>query len=414
MTILYCDCFSGISGDMFLGALLDAGLPVEYLADQFGGLNLPEFKGVLIERVRRGVLAATLLRLDIHEPVDEPAQGDHPALRRLGDITNLIKKSSLPEPVQQTSLKIFQNLAEAEARVHDLPVEEVHFHEIGGIDSILDIVGAAIGVHYFGIENVYASALPLGSGQVETRHGKLPLPAPATLELLRIAQAPLVASSSNEELVTPTGAAILSTLAKFSQPELRLQRVGIGAGQKNFAWPNILRLLIGVQDGSFDSHVEIETNIDDMNPQIYAPVMAKLFKAGALDVFFTPIFMKKNRPATRLSVIASREDEARLCDILLRETSTLGVRVKSVWRHEAQREMRVIPTPYGEIPVKVKMMDGQAIQVMPEFDICLRAAEASHVPVSQVIQAATALSLGLLQKKDESGSRSQRAYHPKE
>jgi len=396
MTILYCDCFSGISGDMFLGALLDAGLPVEHLADQLKRLNLPEFKGVTVERVHKGALAATLLKLDVLEDNKGATQDTHDRYRHLNDIQKIIETSDLAEIVKEISLKIFYKLAEAEAKVHGCRVEEVHFHEVGAVDSILDIVGAAIGLQYFNIHSVYASALPLGTGLVKTQHGLLPLPAPATLELLRSVQAPIVSSPTKVEMVTPTGAAILAELATFAQPNMRLQHVGIGAGRRDLDWPNVLRVLIGEEDSSPGSHLEIETNIDDMNPQILGHVMVKLFQAGALDVYFTPIFMKKNRPATKLSVIVRREDELTICDLILRESSTLGLRVTPVWRHEAEREMRDIPTRYGEVPVKLKIMSGNVIQATPEFDVCMRLAEAQGVPVNQVLQEAAAASRTLL------------------
>ena len=394
MNILYCDCFSGISGDMFLGALLDAGLPVAILAETFKLLALPEFQGVTAEKVHKGALAATLLNLDIHE---HPEEHDHPHdhsshHRHLGDIRGLIEASSLSATVRQTSLQIFQKLAEAEAKVHGASIEDVHFHEVGAVDSILDIVGAAIGLEYFNIQSVFSSALPLGTGQVVTQHGWLPLPAPATLELIRMAQAPVISSKTSVELVTPTGAAILASLATFHQPDMSLKQVGIGAGRRDLEWPNVLRVLIGTQDEVPGTHLEIETNIDDMNPQIYGHVMAKLFQAGALDVYFTPIFMKKNRPATRLSVIARKEAELTICNLLLRETSTLGVRVKPIWRHEAEREIRTIETCYGQVPVKLKILYGETMQATPEFDACVRLAELAGVPVTKVIQEAAAIS----------------------
>jgi pyridinium-3,5-bisthiocarboxylic acid mononucleotide nickel chelatase len=396
MTILYCDCFSGISGDMFLGALLDAGLPVDHLADQFKRLNLPEFKGVAVERVQKGALAAVLLKLDIHKYKKDANQDTHDRYRHLNEIQKIIEKSDLSKSVIEISLKIFCKLAEAEAKVHGCPVEEVHFHEVGAVDSILDIVGAGIGLQYFNVHSVYASALPLGTGQVKTHHGVLPLPAPATLELLRSVQAPVVSSPAKVELVTPTGAAILAELATFTQPDMRLQRIGIGAGRRDLDWPNVMRILIGEEDSNPGNHLEIETNIDDMNPQILGHVMAKLFQAGALDVYFTPIFMKKNRPATKLSVIVRREDELTICDLILRESSTLGLRVTPVWRHEAEREMRNIPTCYGDVPVKLKIMSGNVISATPEFEVCLRLAEAQGVPVHQILQEAAAASRILL------------------
>jgi pyridinium-3,5-bisthiocarboxylic acid mononucleotide nickel chelatase len=294
--------------------------------------------------------------------------------------------------VKQTSLKIFQKLAEAEARVHGTTIEEVHFHEVGAVDSILDIVGAAVGLEYFNIHSVFSSALPLGTGQINTQHGLLPLPAPATMELLRMVHAPVTPSKATVELVTPTGAAILAALATFSQPEMKLRQVGIGAGRRDLEWPNVLRLLIGDQIEPLATHLEIETNIDDMNPQIFGHVMAKLFQVGALDVYFTPIFMKKNRPATKLSVIARQEDELIISNLLLRETSTLGVRVKPVRRHEAERQMRTIETRYGQVPLKLKILDGEILQASPEFDVCVLLADHAGVPVAQVLQEAAFMS----------------------
>lgn len=422
MAILYCDCFSGISGDMFLGALLDAGLPVEHLTEQFQRLDLQEFHGVTAEKVRKGALAATLLNLEIHDPHDhqghdhlhdhshdlpdhhDPHHEPHDHLhdhshnhhnhnRNLSDIRQLIESSALSDRVKQTSLRIFQKLAEAEAKVHGSTIEEVHFHEVGAVDSILDIVGAAVGLEYFQIDAVYASALPLGTGQVRTQHGLLPLPAPATMELIRMAQAPVTTSKATVELVTPTGAAILAALAQFRQPEMSVVYTGIGAGQRDLEWPNILRILIGTPDQAAASYLEIETNIDDMNPQVYGHMMAKLFQAGALDVSFTPIFMKKNRPATRLSVIALKEDENRICDLILCETSTMGVRVKPVKMREAEWKMQDIETRYGMVPIKLKIVNGNTIQAAPEFNDCVRVAEKNNVTVLQVIKETEAQAL---------------------
>jgi uncharacterized protein (TIGR00299 family) protein len=378
MNVLYCDCFSGISGDMFLAALLDAGLPQQYLSQQLAQLKLPGFQGISVSKVNKESIQATLLSFEIATD-----QGQD-QLRHLADIITIIENSSLPIAVQQTSKAIFQKLAEAEAKVHGSLIEDVHFHEVGAVDSILDIVGASIGIHYFSINQVYASALPLGCGQVQTQHGLLPLPAPATMEMITAAQAPVVPSPATSELVTPTGAAILSTLAKFEQPSMKLHSVGIGAGRRDLPWPNILRVFIGDSLISEGSHVELETNIDDMNPQFYGHIMSRLFEAGALDVYFTPIIMKKNRPATKFSVIARREDESKISDLLLRETSTLGVRVNLVHRHEAEREIRKITTRFGEVTIKLKIMDGKVIQISPEYEDCARLASENHLPLAHI------------------------------
>ncbi len=398
MRILYCDCFSGISGDMFLGALLDAGMPVEYLNDRFKQLNLPEYKGLHIEKVNKGSLAAILVSMEIDESHNgDPKDHDHSAHHRhLSDIRSIIEKGNYSPFVQQTSLKIFQKLAEAEAKVHGSSTEEVHFHEVGAVDSILDIVGAAIGLEYFNIDHIVSSPLPFGTGTFETQHGLLPLPAPATLELMRMANAPVIPSNSSVELVTPTGAAILAAVAEFSEPEMKIQQLGIGAGKRDLDWPNVLRVVIGDVLGKEATHLEIETNIDDMNPQIYGNVMGKLFQAGALDVYFTPIFMKKNRPATKLSVIVSKDDEVKICDLILRETSTMGVRVHKVWRVETDRETRLVETRFGQIPLKLKIIDRMIIQASPEFDVCASLAEQSGVPVAEVLQAAVSVGLGFL------------------
>ncbi|HPH96798.1 MAG TPA: nickel pincer cofactor biosynthesis protein LarC [Anaerolineaceae bacterium] len=384
MTILYCDCFSGISGDMFLGAMLDAGLPEAYLTEQLQQLHLPEFSAARGQKVKKGSIAATLLSFDLNQE-DHHHIHEH---RHFSDIAGMIQQSHLPAEVQHTSLAIFDQLANAEARVHDTSVEEVHFHEVGATDSILDIVGAAVGLHYFNIQKVFASPVPLGSGAVKTQHGLLPIPAPATLELLTKANAIITPSPARVEMVTPTGAAILATLATFNQPEMVLERTGIGAGRREMEWPNIMRLLFGQPGGISTAHIEIETNIDDMNPQLFGVVMQKCFEAGALDVYFTPIAMKKNRPGTKLSIIARKEQELSLAQILLEETTTLGVRVHAVNRHEAEREMAQVETPYGVVPVKLKKLNGQVVQATPEFDNCVQLAQKAGVPVARVLSAA--------------------------
>ncbi len=436
MKIAYCDCFSGISGDMFLGALVDTGLPVERLEMELQRLGLPEKFSLKAGQVKKGAISASLIQIEIENgsaidaaPIDQAEtndhhhehdhdsehhhdhDGDHDQLhehahthhehthsRSMADIAGLIEASPLSSAVKATSLAIFQKLASAEGKIHAERPENVHFHEVGAVDSILDIVGAAIGLEILGIERLYASALPLGSGQVNSQHGLLPLPAPATLDLMRQAQIPVVPSPARKELVTPTGAAILATLATFEQPAMRITGVGTGAGQRDMPWPNVLRLILG-ETGSSGSHGElilIETNIDDMAAQGFGQVMNKLFSAGALDVFFTPIYMKKNRPATMLSVIAPRLFESDLAQILLKETTTFGMRVQPIGRYEAQREMRKVNTPYGEIDVKLKFLDGKIFQAVPEYDICLKIAEEKDVPFLKVYQAALAAGSDIL------------------
>jgi uncharacterized protein (TIGR00299 family) protein len=405
---------------------------VATLRDGLAKLQLPESYTLDVAPTKKGAISASLLQLEIagqeghehrhehhhshshdgdhdhphthsHEhvkPVLQPSDHshEHSHQRSMHDIAHLIEDSSLSATAKANSLAIFWRLAQAEGKVHGQPPEEVHFHEVGAVDSILDIVGAAIGLEALGIERLYSSPLPLGSGQVKTQHGLLPLPAPATLELMRAAQIPVVPSPAQKELVTPTGAAILATLATFEQPAMRIVAVGTGAGQRELPWPNILRLIVGEVSGG-GAHGElvlIETNIDDMAAHGFGQVMTRLFAGGALDVYFTPIYMKKNRPATMLSVIASRLHEPALARILLEETTTFGMRVQPIARYEAEREMRKVLTPFGEIDVKLKILEGKVVQAIPEYETCLRLAEQAGVPFLTVYQAALAAGRGLL------------------
>jgi pyridinium-3,5-bisthiocarboxylic acid mononucleotide nickel chelatase len=383
--IAFCDCFSGISGDMFVGALIDAGLPLDELKRGLAGLDLEDAYELEIEETHKGAFRATQFKVVMQE------HSHHHTHRHLSDIQAMIEASGLPEPVQQTSLAIFTHLARAEARTHGQSVESVHFHEVGAVDSIVDIIGAAVGLHALGIEKLYASALPLGGGQGQSAHGVLPFPAPATLELLASAAAPTRPAPGPGELVTPTGAAILAALAEFSQPEITLERIGVGSGQKDLPWPNIFRLWVG--DSSVlpaQSVVVLETNLDDMNPEINGYVMPLLFEAGALDVYYTPIYMKKNRPAAMLSVIARPEAEAALAQLILRETSSLGLRVQRLHRYEADRRLVSVQTPYGEVSVKQKILAGEPAGVAPEYETCARLARQHNVPLSAVYNATIA------------------------
>ncbi len=384
MKIAYADCFSGISGDMFLAALLDAGLPLEALQDGIAKLGLPEQTELRLTEVHKGALRASNLNVVV------PDSRQH---RHLSDILEILSASLCSEQVKQAGARIFTLLAEAEARVHGEPVEQIHFHEVGALDSIIDVIGAVIGLEALGIERLYASPLPYGSGAIASAHGLLPLPAPATLEVLRLVNAPLTPTTAQVELVTPTGAAILGTLATFSRPEIILTAVGVGAGKRDLKWPNLMRLLIGETPGETlgeapGAMVQIETNIDDMNPQFYGYVMEKLFSAGALDVFLTPIQMKKNRPGTLLGVIAHRKDETALAELILRETTTLGMRVQSIRRYEAQREFSLIHTAFGSLTVKHKILNGKVFQSVPEYEECVRLAKDNHVSLAEIYQSA--------------------------
>jgi pyridinium-3,5-bisthiocarboxylic acid mononucleotide nickel chelatase len=418
MKIAYCDCFSGISGDMFLAALLDAGLPLDHLRAQLALLKLPEPFEIGVSQTHKGALVASLLEISLsphahehehehdhpheHEHEHEhESPHEHAHHRTYAEIRQLIDESGLSASVKTTSQAIFLHLAEAEGQVHGVPVDEVHFHEVGAVDSIIDTVGAAIGLEYLGIQRLYASALPLGSGQVNTQHGLLPVPAPATLRLLTAAHAAVVPSQAKVELVTPTGAAILAALATFQQPAMTLTGLGMGAGRRELPWPNVLRLMLGESETAALSDenprnsgmVVIETNIDDISAQALGHVMGRLFSAGALDVFFTPIYMKKNRPATMLSVIARKSDEADLARLILEETTTFGMRVQPIYRYEAERAFRNVQTEYGEVPLKLKILDGKVVQAAPEYEVCARLANEHNVPLAKVYAAATRQSL---------------------
>ncbi|HEY9077944.1 MAG TPA: nickel pincer cofactor biosynthesis protein LarC [Anaerolineaceae bacterium] len=448
MKVAYCECNSGISGDMFLGALLDAGLPQSVLVSELDKLQISSEYKIEVYPVMKQALRALSFNVrltsqaeHVHQPHKHHEEHDqehhhehahenehdhehqhehehhhehvheheddhdhehhsnhaHSHQRNFQDIRQLIGNSGLSQKVKNTSLAIFQTLAEAEGRVHGVPADSVHFHEVGAVDSILDIVGTAVGLEYLGIEQLFASALPMGSGKVQTQHGVLPLPAPATLEILARVGAPVIPSQAQVELVTPTGAAILATLAKFEQPSMRLRGVGIGAGQRDLPWANVLRIILGEVDSApGEGLVVLETNIDDMNPQLFTQVMEHLFATGALDVFMTPIFMKKNRPGTMLSVIAYKKDESSLAQIILRETTTFGIRVRPIDRHEALRNFSEVTTTFGKVRVKLKILDGKVILASPEFDVCARLAREAGVPVLQVYQAAVAAGLGLI------------------
>ena len=388
--IAYLDLPSGISGDMFLGCLVDAGWPVADLEATIAQLGLPPGSWTLTQSsVMRGPLRATLL--DVRATV-----GD--AHRHLYHIRDIIKQSSLPLPIQARAIAVFTRLATAEASVHGSTIEEVHFHEVGAIDAIIDIVGVCAGLAALGIERLYASGAPLGEGWTKSAHGPIPLPAPATLALLTAVNAPTRPAPGPGELVTPTGAALLAELATFHQPRMKLQRIGIGAGQKEFAWPNVARLWLGepVDEGLL---VQMETNIDDMNPELYAAVSDQLFAAGALDVWTTPIQMKKGRPAVLLSLLAPASHEQTLADLLLRETTTLGLRVHTIHRHEAQRDFVTVETPYGGVPVKRKWLYNQVVGVKPEYDACLRLAQEQGVSVRLVHEAAQVAAYTLLTTK---------------
>lgn len=384
MTIAYFDCFSGISGDMTLGALVDAGMPIEVLRSELAKLNLPGYT-ITSEKVKRSGLAAT----KVHVILDEKEQH----ARHLSDIQKIINSSSLSPVVKQQSLSIFQRLAEIEAKVHGTTPDKVHFHEVGAVDAIVDIVGSVIGLEHLGITEIIGSPLNVGSGTVHTQHGKLPVPAPATAELLK--NIPLYSSSITLELTTPTGAAIISTLAaSFGPlPQMAIRRIAYGAGNKDIpGQPNVLRLMIGEPVSAYeeDTSIVIESNIDDMNPQIYGHLIDTLMAKGAHDVYLTPIIMKKGRPAILLSVLTDKAKSTAMLDTIFRETTSIGVRIQEVGRKKLSREVRTIETPYGKIRIKISKRGDEIMTVTPEYEDCKKLAEEKQVPLKTVMDDAKA------------------------
>jgi len=382
MTIAYFDCFSGISGDMALGALVDAGVPLEVLHSELAKLGLPGYT-LSAEQVKRSDLAATKVHVVLEER-EQPA-------RRLADIRDIINRSTLSPGVKQKSLGIFERLAEAEAKVHGTTAEAVHFHEVGAVDAIVDIVGSVIGLEHLGIDEIIASPVNVGSGSVHTAHGRLPVPAPATAELLK--GIPLYSSSIAFELTTPTGAAIISTLAdSFGPlPQLVVRRIACGAGNKDFpGQPNVLRLFVGESAPAYDEDraVLIETNIDDMNPQIYDHLIDRLLQAGALDAYLAPLVMKKGRPGILLSALSAKENADVLLDIIFRETTSIGVRFQEVGRKKLSRELQDVRTPYGVVRVKVSRRGDEVLTVTPEYEDCRRIARERQVPLKTVMEEA--------------------------
>ncbi|GAB4530426.1 MAG: nickel pincer cofactor biosynthesis protein LarC [Anaerolineae bacterium] len=390
MKVAYFDCIAGASGDMILGALLDAGLPEPTLREGLAALRLDGFT-LSPRRVVKNGFGAT--KVDVLVSNDVPA-------RRLPEIEAIIAGSSLDPGIARRAIAIFRRLGEVEASIHGVTPDQVHLHELGGMDTIVDVVGALLGLEALGIERVYASPLPVGRGFVQGAHGAIPLPAPATLALLARYESPsgggvpVIGVDLEMELVTPTGAALLSSLAAgFGPiPPMRVTAVGYGAGERDLPIPNLLRLLVGDQAQPDEAVTEtltlLETNIDDLNPELYDYVMARLFDAGALDVFLSPIHMKKNRPATLLRAICRPADASALMSILYAETSTLGVREQMVTRHCLERAIHTLETPYGAVRVKVASLGGGRVKVAPEYEDCRRLAETSGVPLREVYRAA--------------------------
>ena len=379
MRVAHFDCFSGISGDMTLAALFDAGVPVEPVLAGVASLGLPV--KIDVQKVRKGGFAATQVT------VSAPEEDKH---RHLHHVEKILAGGNLSERQRDLALRIFRRLAEAEAAAHGIPIEKVHFHEVGALDSLADIAGAAIALDLLGVERFTSSPVPTGSGTVRCAHGLMPVPAPGTAALLK--GVPLRPSSIQSELTTPTGAAILTTVVSeyIDQPVMMIEQIGQGAGRRDFAeQPNLLRLFVGTATApgaESDQVWVLETNLDDIPAEVVGYCYDLLLAGGALDVYATPITMKKNRPGVLLSVLAPAERIAGLEDILFRETSTFGIRRYPVQRHKLRREPHTVTTPWGPVQGKLGWRDGQPPVFTPEYEDCARVARQHGVPLREVYQ----------------------------
>lgn len=384
MRIAYFDCFAGVSGDMILGALIDAGLDLEALREGLQALHLSGYQ-LKVSRVRKGAIEATDVEVAVSDELTE---------RKMAAVEAIIRKSQIPETIKETSMAVFSRLVTVEAGIHGTSFEEAHLHEVGGTDAIVDVVGTLLGLTLLGVEKVYASNLPLGRGFVRCAHGVLPLPAPATLELLK--GVPVYSIDVEEETVTPTGAAILTSLVEEfgGFPAMTVESIGYGAGKRELPFPNLLRVVVGTTSPHTGESREtvslLETNLDDMNPEFYEHVMEALFAAGALDVYLKPIQAKKGRPGVVLSVLCHPQAAEELSSIIFTETTTLGIRVQTMERVCLGRETIVLDTAFGRVRIKVATLGDEVVNVSPEYEDCRRLASEKGKPVKEVYAAAEA------------------------
>ncbi len=395
MRIAYLDGSSGISGDMFLAVVLDAGVAPKLLLQELRKVSVGFYEFKRTVAMRRGIAAT---RVEIRDP------GGHEH-RHLAQIEKIIGDSALSDTVKERALRIFRRLGEVEAKLHNQPIEKVHFHEVGALDTILDVVGACAGMELLGIEQLYSSPLNVGGGQVDAAHGTLPVPAPATAELLK--ELPIYSSGVEGELVTPTGAAIVTTLAAGfgPMPAMKIGAIGYGAGDKDFAsHPNIARLFVGESvevekarpafDSGEDEFVSvIEANVDDMSPQVYGFFAELALAAGALDVSYTAVQMKKNRPGMLITLLAEPDRCDELARLVFEQTTSIGLRIYQARRKVLTRQVVTVDSAYGPVNVKVAWLDGKVVNVSPEYDDCRRIAEEKGVPLKQVMVAAQAACL---------------------
>jgi len=382
--VAYLDCTTGISGDMLLGALLDVGWPEQNLRELIAKLKLGDMQ-LKVDRVSKRGIAATQVKI-----ISSP----HQPHRGLHDLASIVMQAELPQSIQERAISALKLLAEAESQVHGVPVDRIHFHEVGAVDTIVDIVGALVGFDQLGIAEIHCSALPWSRGTVKTEHGILPVPPPAVALLLR--GVPVIGADIEGETVTPTGATLARTLAKQfgAVPAMQVESIGYGAGQSDWPdRPNVLRLTIGESATTSDGLVVeqltlLSCNIDDMNPQWYEPLMKELYDAKALDVWLTPAQMKKNRPGTLVEVLCHPQDAARLRDVILRDSTTLGVRETSVMRHSLPRHIQTVETSYGAVRMKIATLPDGSTKASPEHDDCVTRAAERRVSVGDVWLAA--------------------------
>jgi pyridinium-3,5-bisthiocarboxylic acid mononucleotide nickel chelatase len=387
MKIAYLDCFSGVSGDMFVGSLLDAGLSAESIEEMIAGLKIDGFTISGAKEARNhifGTRFSVVLDNDVYQPS-----------RHLKDIQGILRSSNLPPQIIESSISVFERLAAAEAAIHHMNPDEVHFHEVGAVDSIIDVVASVAGIYLLGIEKLFVSRIPIGSGMIESAHGIIPVPAPATLALLK--GVPIYGSGQDVEMVTPTGAALLTSLATSfgTMPPMTIERVGYGVGTRILSdRPNLLRIMIGsdAEPGRLDTVVLLESNLDDMSPELLGYLMDRLFDAGALDVSFCPIQMKKNRPGIRLQVIGRPHDKDRLVGMVFRESTSLGIRITYSQRQVLERNEVTVNSPWGKIKLTQVTDRDRGSVLMPEYEECRRIARQHNLPLRDVYAWAVAQS----------------------
>jgi len=419
MRIAYLDCFSGISGDMFLGALIDAGVVPSIFQQAVDALSIGA--QLEISQVNRSGISATKVDVIVKGQKDAPradepsashqhshhanhvhhdhkhdhVRHEHQHGRGLTEIREIIGKAALNQSAKRTAIAIFEKLGEAEAKIHDVPIEDIHFHEVGAVDALVDITCAAVGAEALNVGEIVCSPLNVGGGTVTCAHGTFPVPAPATVELLK--NVPVYSSGLQSELVTPTGAAIVRTLAtRFASfPEMKIEKAGYGAGTRDFsAHANVLRITIGEAASKLAANTSQETisileaNLDDLNPQVFGYVMDCLLEAGAVDVFGTPVQMKKNRPGNLLTVLAKPDDSDKLTQIIFAETTTLGVRRREEKRQVLARKWQTVPTRFGDVRIKIASLNGTVTSYAPEYEDCRRIAAQHRVPLKLVMQEA--------------------------